>query len=215
MSRTDYHIQNDPELGFLQAQRKFIQSRGSETALASNPLTTVDLIKDEELKEDFTYDTAEKVDIEEVKEEKMEAVSPKQDVKTEEKNQKDEKIETENGAEVKSKENHSIPQVITEEKVTESEDTPTLPVPVGRDTNKEEQENLTGTENHKPNTEKNSEEEEEDEKMDEDDKSEKSSQAEGKHCRSLTASDISNLFIQVYSINSHLIILCLSSGLKV
>lgn len=190
MSRTDYHIQNDPELGYLQAQRKFIQSRGAETALTSNPLASVELVKDEELKDELKYDTAEKVDLEEV-EEKTEAVSPKQE---------EEKMETENGAEVKSEESQNIPQVI-KEKVTESEDMPTLPVPVGKDSNKEEQENLMGTENHKPNTEKNSEEEEE--KMDEDDKSEKSSQAEGKRYRCLTASDVSNLFIQIYSFNSH------------
>lgn len=181
VSRTDYHIQNDPELGFLQAQRKFIQGRGSEATLTSDPLTAVDLIKDEELKHELKYDTTEKVDIQEEKEGKTAAASPKQEVKTEEeeKNQKEEMMQKENRAEVKSEENHSIPQTTEEEKVTESEDSPTLPVLT--DANKEEQENLTGTENHKPNTEKNSEEEEEEEKMDEDDKSEKSSQADGKH----------------------------------
>ncbi|XP_053543116.1 chromodomain-helicase-DNA-binding protein 7 isoform X3 [Ictalurus punctatus] len=180
VSRTDYHIQNDPELGFLQAQRKFIQGRGSEATLTSDPLTAVDLIKDEELKHELKYDTTEKVDIQEEKEGKTAAASPKQEVKTEEeeKNQKEEMMQKENRAEVKSEENHSIPQTTEEEKVTESEDSPTLPVPALTDANKEEQENLTGTENHKPNTEKNSEEEEEEEKMDEDDKSEKSSQAD-------------------------------------
>lgn len=180
MSRTDYHIQNDPELSFLQAQRKFIQSRGSETALTSNPLTTVDLIKDEELKDELKYDNAEKVDIEDVKEVKTEAASPKQEVKMEDedKDQKEE-MEKEIEPEVKSKEHHSIPQMTEEEKVTETADTPTLPVPADKDSNKDEQEKLTGPENHKPSTEKTSEEEEEEEKMDEDDKSEKSSQAEG------------------------------------
>lgn len=184
VSRTDYHIQNDPELGFLQAQRKFVQSRGSETALTSNPLATMDLIKDEELKDELKSDTAEKADIEEVKEEKVEAASPVQDMKTEQ----EEKMENEN-EEVKSEENHSIPQMIKKETVTKSEDTPPLSATVGKDTNTEEQENPTGSEIHNPNTEKASEEEEEEEKMDEDDKSEKSSQAEGK--------DISNLFIQI------------------
>lgn len=187
VSRTDYHIQNDPELGFRQAQRKFTQNRGTETALTSNPLATVDLIKDEELKDELKYDATENVNFEEVKEEKTEAASPRQEVKTEEeeKNQKEEKIEKENEAEVKSEENHSIPQMTEEEKVTETEDTPTLPVPAGEETNKEEQENLTVTEDHKPNTEKSEEEEEEEEKMDEDDKSEKSSQAEGKNTAAL------------------------------
>lgn len=187
MSRTDYHIQNDPELNFLQAQRKFIQSRGSEPALTPNPLTTVDLTKDEELK----YNTAEKVDTEEVKEEKMEVNSPKQEVKTEEeeKNQKEGEMDKENMAEEKSEQNHSIPQTTAEEKLIESADTPTLPVPSDNDVKKEDEENPTGTEKHKPHAEKTSEEEEE-EKIDEDDKSEKSSQAEGKHCRSLTMSEV-------------------------
>ncbi|KAK3561218.1 hypothetical protein QTP86_028544 [Hemibagrus guttatus] len=169
VSRTDYHIQNDPELGFLQAQRKFVQSRGSETALTSNPLAAVDLIKDEELKDELKCDTVEKADIEEVKEEKVEAASPVQDVKTEE----EEKMENEN--ELKSEENQSVPQLTKEETVTKSEDMPILSTTDGKDTNIEEQENPTGSENHNPNTE---EEEEEEEKMDEDDKSEKSSQAE-------------------------------------
>ncbi|KAF5888028.1 chromodomain-helicase-DNA-binding protein 7, partial [Clarias magur] len=175
VSRTDYHIQNDPELGFLQAQRKFLQSRGPDPTPTSNPLATVDLIKDEDLKDEMKDDTAEKVDTEDVKEEKPEAVSPEQEVKTEEeeKNLKEEKMEKEDGAEVKMEESRGVPQTAEEEKVAESEDTPALTVPFSEDASAEEPENLT--ESCKPNTE---EEEEEEEKMDEDDKSEKSSQAE-------------------------------------
>ncbi|XP_047670489.1 chromodomain-helicase-DNA-binding protein 7-like [Tachysurus fulvidraco] len=175
VSRTDYHIQNDPELGFLQAQRRFIQSRGPDTALTSNPLTTGDLIKDQP-KDQLKYDSMGKADIEETKEEKAEAASPKQEVKTEEeeKTQDREQKENDNEAEVKSEESHSIPQSTDEEKVTQSEDTLTLPVSVGKDTITGEPENPTGPEENL-NTEE--EEEEEGEKMDED-KSEKSSQAE-------------------------------------
>lgn len=197
VSRTDYHIQNDPELSFRQAQHKFTQNRGSETVLTSNPQATMDLIKDEELKDEQKYDTAEKADIDEVKEEKTNATSPKQEVKAEaeEKNELEGKMEKENEAEVKSEENLSISLITEDEEVTKTEST--LPVPADNDTNKGEQENPTNTENHKPSTEKTSEgeEEEEDEKMDEDDKSEKSSQAEGK--MQSNVNDVGNLFIQI------------------
>uniref|UniRef100_A0A4W4F105 DNA helicase n=1 Tax=Electrophorus electricus TaxID=8005 RepID=A0A4W4F105_ELEEL len=67
VSRTDYHILNDPELGFLEAHRKFTQGRGAEPPPTSTPLTPLSLVKEEELK-DETEEGA-KVENAEVKEE--------------------------------------------------------------------------------------------------------------------------------------------------
>uniref|UniRef100_A0A672SMP1 Chromodomain helicase DNA binding protein 7 n=1 Tax=Sinocyclocheilus grahami TaxID=75366 RepID=A0A672SMP1_SINGR len=52
VSRTDYHILNDPELSFLEAHRKFTQSKGAELSIVSGPLTPLNLLKDEEVKEE-------------------------------------------------------------------------------------------------------------------------------------------------------------------
>uniref|UniRef100_A0A8C1WA75 Chromodomain helicase DNA binding protein 7 n=1 Tax=Cyprinus carpio TaxID=7962 RepID=A0A8C1WA75_CYPCA len=87
VSRTDYHIFNDPELSFLEAHRKFTQSKGAELSIVSDPLTPLNLLKDEEVKEeqgDVLVPKVENGDIEEVKEQQSEALSPKYEVKKEE-----------------------------------------------------------------------------------------------------------------------------------
>uniref|UniRef100_A0A672SZZ8 Chromodomain helicase DNA binding protein 7 n=1 Tax=Sinocyclocheilus grahami TaxID=75366 RepID=A0A672SZZ8_SINGR len=81
VSRTDYHILNDPELSFLEAHRKFTQGKGAEVPIVSDPLTPLNLLKDKEVKEEQVDDFVPKVengDIE-VKEEKPEALSPKKE----------------------------------------------------------------------------------------------------------------------------------------
>uniref|UniRef100_A0A9J8B3G1 Chromodomain helicase DNA binding protein 7 n=1 Tax=Cyprinus carpio carpio TaxID=630221 RepID=A0A9J8B3G1_CYPCA len=68
VSRTDYHIFNDPELSFLEAHRKFTQSKGAELSIVSDPLTPLNLLKDEEVKEeqgDVLVPKVENGDIEE------------------------------------------------------------------------------------------------------------------------------------------------------
>uniref|UniRef100_A0A671N8Y6 Chromodomain-helicase-DNA-binding protein 7-like n=1 Tax=Sinocyclocheilus anshuiensis TaxID=1608454 RepID=A0A671N8Y6_9TELE len=75
VSRTDYHILNDPELSFLEAHRKLTQGKGAEVPIMSDPLTPLNLLKDEEVKEEQGDDLVPKVengDMEEVKEEKPE-----------------------------------------------------------------------------------------------------------------------------------------------
>uniref|UniRef100_A0A673H5V5 Chromodomain-helicase-DNA-binding protein 7-like n=1 Tax=Sinocyclocheilus rhinocerous TaxID=307959 RepID=A0A673H5V5_9TELE len=75
VSRTDYHILNDPELSFLEAHRKFTQSKAAELSIVSDSLTPLNLLKDEEVKEeqgDVLVPKVENGDIEEVKEEKSE-----------------------------------------------------------------------------------------------------------------------------------------------
>uniref|UniRef100_A0A671NGX0 Chromodomain-helicase-DNA-binding protein 7-like n=1 Tax=Sinocyclocheilus anshuiensis TaxID=1608454 RepID=A0A671NGX0_9TELE len=82
VSRTDYHILNDPELSFLEAHRKLTQGKGAEVPIMSDPLTPLNLLKDEEVKEEQGDDLVPKVengDMEEVKEEKPEALSPKKE----------------------------------------------------------------------------------------------------------------------------------------
>uniref|UniRef100_A0A673H5K7 Chromodomain-helicase-DNA-binding protein 7-like n=1 Tax=Sinocyclocheilus rhinocerous TaxID=307959 RepID=A0A673H5K7_9TELE len=70
VSRTDYHILNDPELSFLEAHRKFTQSKAAELSIVSDSLTPLNLLKDEEVKEeqgDVLVPKVENGDIEEVK----------------------------------------------------------------------------------------------------------------------------------------------------
>lgn len=202
VSRTDYHILNDPELGFLEAHRKFTQGRGAEPAPASNPLTPVPVVKEEEMKAEngdtveANVETSEEVKGE-VKEENCEKPEekPKEEMKSEEEGKdselkqeepKEEKLdlevqdeEKEKEGETKIEESNSTNETSKEEKDTDLEVLP-LPVPASKETQLEEQEMPSGAAGDlKPSTDKASEEEEE-EKMDEDDKSEKSSQAEGK-----------------------------------
>uniref|UniRef100_A0A673H7I6 Chromodomain-helicase-DNA-binding protein 7-like n=1 Tax=Sinocyclocheilus rhinocerous TaxID=307959 RepID=A0A673H7I6_9TELE len=68
VSRTDYHILNDPELSFLEAHRKFTQSKAAELSIVSDSLTPLNLLKDEEVKEeqgDVLVPKVENGDIEE------------------------------------------------------------------------------------------------------------------------------------------------------
>lgn len=189
VSRTDYHILNDPELSFLEAHRKFTQGKGAELPIIPDPLTPLALVKDEEVKEDPDVLIA-KVENggteDEVKEKKTEALSPKKEVKTEEtahelglkQEPKEEKTEVEDKEEMTTKEEQvSFEDGMAEEKPM---DQPlTLPTCEDKSRGEGEEKPLLTTEN-KLSTDKTSEDDDdEEEKMDEDDKSEKSSQAEG------------------------------------
>lgn len=191
VSRTDYHILNDPELSFLEAHRKFTQGKGAEMPIMSDPLTPLTLLKDEVKEEhgDMMVPKVENSNIEEVKGEKSEALSPKKEVKEEEEandlslkhEPKEEEMEVEekDAMEVKTKVELDCPvDGMAEVKPVDQESTDTLPTledKIARD----ESEPPSNTETKVP-IDKISEEDEE-EKMDEDDKSEKSSQAEGEY----------------------------------
>lgn len=178
VSRTDYHILNDPELSFLEAHRKFTQGKG-EMPIIPDPLTPLALLKDEEVKEEPGDVVVPKVEngaiVDEVKEEKIEALSPKEEVKIEETTDelKVEKMEVEEKEELTTKEEQDcFEDGIAEEKPMDQKLTDMIPTSQG-----EEKPLLTSE--SKLSTDKTSEDDEE-EKIDEDDKSEKSSQAEGK-----------------------------------
>lgn len=190
VSRTDYHILNDPELSFLEAHKKFTQGKGAELPIMSDPLTPLTLLKDEDVKEehgDVMIPKVENGNIEDVKEEKSEALSPKKEVKEEEEandlglkhEPKEEKMEVEekDAMEVKTKvEMGCSVDGMAVEKPMDHEPTDTLPTPENKNA-QDESASPSKTETKVP-IDKISEEDEE-EKMDEDDKSEKSSQAEG------------------------------------
>lgn len=192
VSRTDYHILNDPELSFLEAHRKFTQGKGGEMPIMSDPLTPLTLLKDDEVKEehgDMMVPKVENSNIEVVKEEKSEALSPKKEVKEEEEandlslkhEPKEEEVEVEekDAMEVKTKVELDCPvDGMAEEKPIDQESTDTLPTPEHKIA-QDESEPPLNTETKVP-IDKISEDDDE-EKMDEDDKSEKSSQAEGEY----------------------------------
>ncbi|XP_076851329.1 chromodomain-helicase-DNA-binding protein 7-like [Brachyhypopomus gauderio] len=189
VSRTDYHILNDPELGFLEAHRKFTQGKGAEPPPTSTPPSPLSLVKEEELKEEpgegAKVENGEEVkeDVEEEEGEKSETVSPKEEVKTEE-DAEDLEVKKEEPMEEREDGKGQEGVMKTEdvqtapgggEWLSETQEGGALPT----DTQPQEQHG-TSSDLHgdsKPNTEKTSEEEEE-EKMEEDDKSEKSSQAD-------------------------------------
>uniref|UniRef100_A0A671NAG5 Chromodomain-helicase-DNA-binding protein 7-like n=1 Tax=Sinocyclocheilus anshuiensis TaxID=1608454 RepID=A0A671NAG5_9TELE len=136
VSRTDYHILNDPELSFLEAHRKLTQGKGAEVPIMSDPLTPLNLLKDEEVKEEQGDDLVPKVengDMEEVKEEKPEALSPKKEeeandlgLKHEPKEEKIEVEEKDDTMEVKTKVEQGCPvDGMTDEKPMNQE--PTTP----------------------------------------------------------------------------------------
>ncbi|XP_051984358.1 chromodomain-helicase-DNA-binding protein 7-like isoform X1 [Xyrauchen texanus] len=185
VSRTDYHILNDPELSFLEAHRKFTQGKGAELPITFDSLTHLALVKDDEVKEEQTDNVVPKAENSnntvEVKEEKAEVMSPKEEVKKKEalakhlglKQEPKEKMdveEKEGKMEVKTtKEEQGSPEagLAEEVKPMDQEPTDTLPTLEAKNTQEEETNLFTG---------KSSEDEEDN--MDEDDKSEKSSQAE-------------------------------------
>uniref|UniRef100_A0A9J8BIC1 Chromodomain helicase DNA binding protein 7 n=1 Tax=Cyprinus carpio carpio TaxID=630221 RepID=A0A9J8BIC1_CYPCA len=181
VSRTDYHILNDPELSFLEAHRKFTQGKGAELPIVSDPLTPLNLLKDEEVKEeqgDVLVPKVENGDMGEVKEEKPEALSPKKEeeaddlcLKHEPKEEKMEVEKKDDVMEVKTKVEQGCPVdgMADEKPVTQEPMTP-------EDKNAEDEKEPLTTETKLP-TDKTSKEDEE-EKMYEDDKSEKSSHAE-------------------------------------
>ncbi|KAG8570771.1 hypothetical protein GDO81_011410 [Engystomops pustulosus] len=151
VSRTDYHILNDPELSFLEAHRNFAQNRGGappnmpillppgSSYSDTPPIMPSTPVRDEKA-----------VEQEEVKSEKAEDVEIKEE------------------AEVKEEE-----QVESDEKPVKQESDPE-PVPVKHEVKEAE---MTPDVDPKSNSEKGSEEDEE--KLDDDDdKSEESSQAE-------------------------------------
>lgn len=185
VSRTDYHILNDPELSFLEAHRKFTQGKGVELPIiVSDPLTPLTLPKDEEVKEEQGDVMVPKVDNGniDVKEEKSEALSPKKEVEDEnelglKQEPKEDKMEVEKDVtEFKTDVEQVCPvDVMVGKKPMDQEPTDTLLSPEDKNAH-DEKELPTG---NKLSTEKTSEDEEE--KMDEDDKSEKSSQAEGEY----------------------------------
>lgn len=179
VSRTDYHILNDPELSFLEAHRKFTQGKGAELPIIPDPLTPLALVKDEEVKEeqDVVMPKVENGGTE-VKEEKAEALSLKEEVKTEETandlSPKEEKMEVEKEEMTTKDEQGSFEDGMTEEKPMDQQ----LTIPTCEDKNTQGEEKPLSTTESKLSTDKTSEDDDE-EKMDEDDKSEKSSQAEG------------------------------------
>ncbi|TRY81834.1 hypothetical protein DNTS_000534 [Danionella cerebrum] len=166
VSRTDYHILNDPELSFLDAHRKFTQGKGVELPIVAELLTPLALQKDEDVKEEQSVAILPKV---ENGSEKLEAASPKKEIETEgeakdvggNEEPKEDKMEDKLEA-----------QGMAEEKPLDQVPEETPPSP-GEKSAQDPKELLVGD---KLPTDKNFEEEEE--KMDEDDKSEKSSQAE-------------------------------------
>ncbi len=182
VSRTDYHILNDPELSFLEAHRKFTQGKGAELPIVSDPLTPLNLLKDEEVKEelgDVLVPKVENDEMEEVKEEKPEALSPKKEeeandlgLKHEPKEEKMEVEEKDDAMEIKTKvEQGCTVDGMADEKPMNQE--PTTP----ENKNAEDETEPLTTETKLPTD--NTSKEDEEEKMDEDDTSEKSSQAEG------------------------------------
>uniref|UniRef100_A0A8C7NJY4 Chromodomain helicase DNA binding protein 7 n=1 Tax=Oncorhynchus mykiss TaxID=8022 RepID=A0A8C7NJY4_ONCMY len=179
VSRTDYHILNDPALGFLEAHRKFTKggsagapqpprdgapSTASEQAAAEKPSHVKEDVESKEVKEEGDNDLpctkADKPDEQEGKEDEMEgekeekAASPKKELK-------DEKAKEE-GNDLKDEED----QELKEEKME-----------VNGDSDGESSKEAGPEKEDTPNEDKGLEEEDE-EKMEEDDKSEKSSQAE-------------------------------------
>lgn len=181
VSRTDYHILNDPELSFLEAHRKFTQGKGAELAIVSDPLTPLNLLKDEEVKEEQGDVLVPKVENDEmeVKEEKPEALSPKKEeeandlcLKHKPKEEKMEVEEKDDTMEIKTKveQGCTVDGMADEKSMNQESTTP-------ENKNAENEKEPLNTETKLP-TDKTSKEDEE-EKMDEDDKSEKSSQAEG------------------------------------
>ncbi|KAL0200548.1 hypothetical protein M9458_003735, partial [Cirrhinus mrigala] len=182
VSRTDYHILNDPELSFLEAHRKFTQGKGAELPIVSDPLTPLNLLKDEEVKEeqgDVLVPEVENGDLEEVKEEKPEGLSPKKEeeandlgLKHEPKEEKMEVEEKDDAAEVKTKVEQGCPvDGMADEKPMIQE--PATP----EDKMAQDEKEPASITEIKLSTDK-TVKDDEDEKMDEDDKSEKSSQAE-------------------------------------
>uniref|UniRef100_A0A8C9TXH8 Chromodomain helicase DNA binding protein 7 n=1 Tax=Scleropages formosus TaxID=113540 RepID=A0A8C9TXH8_SCLFO len=182
VSRTDYHILNDPALGFLEAHRRFAQAKGVNSSLPTAqgpPLTPAALVKKEEEGQEPLLPTKvedeealEGEEKEEPEKEESKAYSPKAGVKDEkEMEQPSEQEDKEQPSNVKSEEEGSIPVKAKQE----SEE------PEGQESKEPEgQENaeVLAASESKSLSEKGSEEDEDD-KMDEDYKSEESSHAEG------------------------------------
>ncbi|KAI1901420.1 hypothetical protein AGOR_G00034260 [Albula goreensis] len=87
LSRTDYHIFNDPELGFLEGHRKFTQAKnglppGQAQPAAPTPATT---LKEEQAAADTAPEKMEEGEEEEVEEEKPETGSSNEEAMMEEK----------------------------------------------------------------------------------------------------------------------------------
>ncbi|XP_029110966.1 chromodomain-helicase-DNA-binding protein 7 isoform X2 [Scleropages formosus] len=181
VSRTDYHILNDPALGFLEAHRRFAQAKGVNSSLPTAqgpPLTPAALVKKEEEGQEPLLPTKvedeealEGEEKEEPEKEESKAYSPKAGVKDEkEMEQPSEQEDKEQPSNVKSEEEGSIPVKAKQE----SEE------PEGQESKEPEgQENaeVLAASESKSLSEKGSEEDEDD-KMDEDYKSEESSHAE-------------------------------------
>lgn len=179
VSRTDYHILNDPELSFLEAHRRFAQGKGVGTPYQhpDQPLTPAAPIKKEEepdLPKELSIKTEDgetlaEGELEDItKEEKKPlACSPKEEVKD----------DLEPSIDGDAKEQPTEPELEAGDaafmKANQEGEEPEAQEP------SEVQENAEALSSEpKSLSEKGSEEEDED-KMDEDDKSEESSHAEG------------------------------------
>uniref|UniRef100_A0A8C8HY86 DNA helicase n=1 Tax=Oncorhynchus tshawytscha TaxID=74940 RepID=A0A8C8HY86_ONCTS len=192
VSRTDYHILNDPALGFLEAHRKF--TKGGSAGAPQPP---------QEGDNDLPCTKAEKPDEQEGKEDEMEgekeekAASPKKELKDEKAKEEGDDLKDEEDQELKEEKmevNGDSDGESSKEAGPEKEDTPNEDVG-DQDKNPEFQEkpeSSKASEDQKTKKEKEGSpakspkspnpvaekglEEEDEEKMEEDDKSEKSSQ---------------------------------------